>query len=199
MAYQHHINDSSNLFLCKCSCLVDYVYSYSTNLAFLIPVKWACVLKAYPFFWQKKIGPGFSLASLKENSWLANFILKLTWHASATDLFWEFRVKYVAAQEVLMKEKPRIPANCQWISYLVDQTSSNPEEPVLTWLWISIPAGICKYCSTTLGSLILPWCLHGFPSRLAQQVNMNCFSWSSLKRTQIIVSKFSFWQKNLQC
>ena len=36
--YEHHTTGSSNVFFCQCGFLVHYVYSISTNLAFLILV-----------------------------------------------------------------------------------------------------------------------------------------------------------------
>ena len=88
---------------------------------------------------------GFSLASLKETRFEINLSCPMR------DFFLEFWVNHTAFKKVLLYAKPRTPAKCQWI--LAQQASSNPDKSVLTWLWISIPATICKDCSATLGCL----------------------------------------------
>ena len=102
------------------------------------------------------------------------------------DFLSEFSVKYVAAR---CKTKNFCKLTVKVT--LVDQSSSNHEEPVLTWLWTSITAAICKYFSTTLGHLIFP-CLVScsYPSWLVEQVVVNCFSCRSLTWTAIIVTAY---------
>ena len=75
--------------------------------------------------------------------------------------------------------------NLKKLTYiLVSQTCSNPADPVLIWLWMSIPAAILRNHSATWGRSISPLCFvfRGSPFTLVEQLEINCFSFKSLKR-----------------